>query len=748
MDLVVDRNVESDAVTDTAVSVDEGPIIRLRHVGRSFQSGYGDSVEILKGANLEVFPGSFNVIRGVSGSGKTTLLRIIGMLDSGFSGSYEFGGNHVEGRPDWYLDELRSANIGFIFQEGRLFGHLSMRRNIELPLILQGDPEVRTEAAEIVDKLAPEFFDDDELNGTARRPQIMLQKPGPTSGGQKQRGSIMRAMINKPFLILADEPTASLNGDLKTKVVSHLKHLSEQGHTVIVVSHDDVFYETGRQFDLVEGVLEEVTEPDQQIDPTTSAGEANGYESPAKQTIGVKLPELGSELLWGWKPRAPVGVLIRQAIRETIFRPIFFGLILVSLAVGVCQIAVFSSVILGAEEYLDQAITEGSRLNRVEVKPRFSDRKEQDRFPIRAEIGSWGETTFQPRRTTMAAVQTVRGERSTYQAMGLHANDPEYKLLNFVAGGPFSGDHDQLEVIITAGLLGDLFDISDLETGKASYDDFIGRKIAILLNQFTKAGKVKGNPTPVSLKLTGVVLHAEGSRQMYLPNTTHLVFDRFKMDRHDEFVLPVSADVEGWTDLDTVKAMASFPWEDSLQVYTDEMRGVIPLIRKLSELGYKPESDIWDYKWALDVQDTAWRIFIPLLGLIILAVAITVAANIFTSAKLRETELALWRILGMRRGDLVLTQIIATAFSVLVGCGIGLLLGNVLVEQSKELLAERGAEAAVQSGGDAQDFEAIFAPVDEFYLPILGAALVIGVCAALYPAFRAARTDPAKVLQA
>jgi ABC-type antimicrobial peptide transport system permease subunit len=127
-------------------------------------------------------------------------------------------------------------------------------------------------------------------------------------------------------------------------------------------------------------------------------------------------------------------------------------------------------------------------------------------------------------------------------------------------------------------------------------------------------------------------------------------------------------------------------------------------------------------------------------------VAITVAANIFTSAKLRETELALWRVLGMRRGDLVLTQVISTVFSVTVGTLLGLLLGATLVEQSKQLLAQRSAEATIQ-GGEVQSYDAVFAPVAEFWWPILMVALLLGIVAALYPAFRTANTDPAKVLQ-
>jgi ABC-type lipoprotein release transport system permease subunit len=104
-------------------------------------------------------------------------------------------------------------------------------------------------------------------------------------------------------------------------------------------------------------------------------------------------------------------------------------------------------------------------------------------------------------------------------------------------------------------------------------------------------------------------------------------------------------------------------------------------------------------------------------------------------------------VLGMRRGDLILTQVLATAFSVTLGTLGGLALGSLLVEQSKQLLAERSAEATVQGGAEAQGFDAIFAPVSEFYVLIFATALLLGIFSALYPAFRTAQTDPAKVLQ-
>ena len=706
----------------------EGPgsaIIRLRGITREFVSGNGEVTRVLDNVNLDIERGSLNVISGESGSGKTTLLRILGMLDNGYEGDYLFEDVSVLGQPDWYLDELRANNLGFIFQEGRLFGHMTLRRNIELPLELHGDHQ-RHRLDEAVQKLEPEFFSIDE-----RAKGTLDLQPGSASGGQGQRASIMRAMINKPSIILADEPTASLHGDLKNEVVEHLKHLSELGHTVIVVSHDEAFFGTGRQLKLINGVMHE-------LDPGPAA---------AADPIDTQMPAEAAEIWRGWWPRAPIAILWAQALRETFARKLFLFLTLSALIVGVTQVSVFTSVILGAQTFVNQKITEGSRLNRVQIKPRARDRSKEDRFPLRPDITAIpavGDVVA--RRLTTTRVVVEDGSAKTFAVSGLHQGDPEYRLLQFMAGGGFSGDHDRPEVILTAGLMGDVFDTTALEAGTGEYADFIGQSVMILVNRYNTSGD-KVAEVPVEMKLVGVIANGEGGRQLYYPNTTLLLLDALLRDKTMAFNLPEGAGVNAWPDKAVIDDKTGFPWEDALQVYVTEIQDVLGVYAQLSKLGHKPKSDIWDFKWALDIQDTAWRIFLPMLGLIVTAVSITVFANIIISAQLRVTELALWRVLGMRRGDLVLTQVVSIAISVTAGALAGLALGGLMIEQVKSMLMARSLETAAASGEDAQDFEAIFAPLGDFFWQILLAAVVIGVLAAIFPAIRTAGTDPAKVLK-
>jgi ABC-type lipoprotein export system ATPase subunit len=229
------------------------PILSLEGICRSHDIGSAESVTILDQLTLEAHSGTLTVIRGESGSGKTSLLRIIGLLDQDFSGRYEMLGKRVDGQPDWYLDDLRAANIGFIFQEGRLFSHLTLRQNIDFParIFLHENFEERTER---INTLAQHHFRPDELAGG-----VLDNTPARVSGGQRQRAAILRALPASPCIILADEPTASLHGDLKREIVRMLEELQQAGHCVIVVSHDDVFYGIGRQLILHEGKIHEIS---------------------------------------------------------------------------------------------------------------------------------------------------------------------------------------------------------------------------------------------------------------------------------------------------------------------------------------------------------------------------------------------------------------------------------------------------------------------------------------------------------
>jgi hypothetical protein len=492
---------------------------------------------------------------------------------------------------------------------------------------------------------------------------------------------------------------------------------------VVVVSHDTVFYQYGRQLELSFGKLSE-----HRSEPVP----------PPAQVLPVREPKPGRDILFGWWPRASLPILMRQVFRDLMMRPIFAMMIAIALCAGVTQVGLLVSLIVGAQEYVDVAITKGSRLNRLQIKPLLANRTDMDRFPLASEIASWPNVSHVvPRRQVVAKITNVRGEEISYIAMGLHPDDPEYQLLDFVAGGPFSASNEELETVITVALVSDMFaDAAELGSTK-TYHDFIGRKIGVLVPEFSADGQVL-RTIEVKVTVVGIIFAAEGGRQLYLPNRTALVFDRFKMDRSGAMQMPVNETGDAWTDRAAVAAMADFPWEDQLHIYSSQIREIIPVFRQLSERGFKPDSDIWDFKWVLDIQALAFRVFFPILALIVFTVVLTVVSNIQASAKLLEVELALWRILGMRRGDLVVMQVISTGITVLLGAVAGVAAAWSLIAVARSFLAAENDDTGI---------EAVFAPVEEFVVPIVLLSMLIGVAAAIWPAQRTARADPARVLQ-
>lgn len=222
-------------------------VIHIRNIVRNFQMGQ-ETVYVLKGIDLDIQRGEYVAIMGPSGSGKSTLMNLLGCLDTPTAGTYILNGADVSQMSDDQLAEIRNKEIGFVFQTFNLLPRTTALENVALPMIYAGaSKKDRSErAAEVLTSV-----------GLADR---MDHKPNELSGGQRQRVAVGRALVNKPSIILADEPTGNLDSKTSLEIMQLFDEIHQAGNTVIVVTHEeDVAERAKRVIRLRDGIIESDT---------------------------------------------------------------------------------------------------------------------------------------------------------------------------------------------------------------------------------------------------------------------------------------------------------------------------------------------------------------------------------------------------------------------------------------------------------------------------------------------------------
>jgi putative ABC transport system ATP-binding protein len=202
-----------------------GNIVQIADLTKIYQMG-DIQVHALRGVSLAVHEGEYLAVMGASGSGKSTLMNMIGLLDRPTSGSYQIRGKEASDLSKSRLADLRNREIGFVFQQFNLLARVNARRQVELPLFYAGiSNRQRRQMAEAALTQV----------GLADRAK---HRPDELSGGQQQRVAIARALVNKPALLLADEPTGALDSKTGAEVMDLFDELHEQGLTIIMVTHE------------------------------------------------------------------------------------------------------------------------------------------------------------------------------------------------------------------------------------------------------------------------------------------------------------------------------------------------------------------------------------------------------------------------------------------------------------------------------------------------------------------------------
>ena len=223
------------------------PLIKITNIKRDFPLG-NEIVYVLKGIDLEINKGEYVALMGPSGSGKSTLMNILGCLDTPTSGTYVLNGKHVSEMQDDELAGIRNKEIGFVFQTFNLMPRTTALDNVALPMVYAGHSK-----SERVER-ATEVLTQVGLNDR------MDHKPNQLSGGQRQRVAVARALVNKPSIILADEPTGNLDSKTSVEIMNLFNEIHANGNTVILVTHEeDIAAYAHRIIRLRDGIIESDT---------------------------------------------------------------------------------------------------------------------------------------------------------------------------------------------------------------------------------------------------------------------------------------------------------------------------------------------------------------------------------------------------------------------------------------------------------------------------------------------------------
>jgi ABC-type lipoprotein export system ATPase subunit/ABC-type lipoprotein release transport system permease subunit len=665
--------------------------IRLSALGRQFQRG-DMAVQALDGLDLTIQSGEFVALVGPSGSGKSTLLNLLGGLDRPSTGELWADGVPLHMAGEKERTDHRRRRVGFIFQSFNLLPRLTALENVAVPLMLAGveKSQRETRAAEMLRQVGLEHR--------------LRHYPSEMSGGEQQRTAVARALIHKPALILADEPTGNLDSKTGAEVMGLLHALNEeQGITLVVVTHDaDVAAYARRTVHLRDGQIVEIT----QKETAVLASESGGHELPPQ----VK------------RDRLHAGDILRSAFRNLGRRPVRNLLTAAGVLIGIITLVAMVSFGVGVQREVQRNFATIG-LENIFVRPRFAEGDGFDPFadfeaatPITPEVVD--EIRGLPRVVSVTpALSLPQGLDITLmvgdESLPVRISDSfgearfGFARSNEPLAGESFAEGNSAGVVLVAGLADQLLQEDQ------TYEDLVGETATFILQL----------PRGETREFTSSIL---GVRDSFGRRTVDLGLAERAAMKAWWFGQPDIIQTEGY---------------DALTVRATDLAYVPDLIETIEELDLQTQS----LEAILDVANQVLTLLQVLLGsvggLALLVAALGVANTMMMAIYERTREIGVLKALGASRGEIRALFTVEAAFIGLIGGFFGLIFGALLGRLADWIAHRYLINEGITGVGDLSIVPPWLA------LGALVFAALIGILAGLYPAARAARLDPVAALR-
>lgn len=684
-------------------------LLSARGITKSFAEGEGDTRTILDSLDLEIRRQSLVVIRGESGCGKSTLLRILGLVDPEFRGELDITGERVGGdgrqRSISEVEDFRARHVGFVFQDDLLLPLLNLHENSELPARIHRLPKKLVDGR--MSQLEDLIFRPVELRGG-----VLGRHRTTVSGGQRQRAAILRAVSHGPALIVADEPTASLDSGAKAEVVKLFKRLCQMGHTIVVASHDSIFLGVGETYELSKGKLQKVQQVEELPKPR------------ALEDLHENRPE---------KHRGcPPDLQAKIALREAWGNKLFAVMIIAAMAAGLFQLTLLWSVREGTQKVLDEVINKGSRLDRVAVAAKAPDGSSEGGGLPSSEILAPLEGTIRTtveRREIVLRVDDARGRERQETSFGLIPDDPEIDKLELREGSPFV-NQDDLAVLITERSVERLFGADAV--GQPATDKTLEIRFRRYLRDtsdtqelFATTTEAQKEEVGFEFRVQGVLDRAEAGRNLYLPQGTLLAIAGWQIDQ----TLGLEAQ-------DGRLALTGTPKEppawERLHVYFDSLDDVLPAASHLERQGFASKADLFRYRWILDTRRFVNWMLGGIIGMVLGIAGLLLMSNVVSGVRLKRKEIAVLKLMGMKDRDVVTIFVLSVLICALIGGALGFAMGSATVDTIRGYIADAYPESPLGE---------VLTSTWPYLIHALILSSLVTVLFTVFPAWRTARKE-------